>query len=289
MNENRDQATPSDEIDLLELLAKIVITIKSNILSIIIAFVIGSILGLCYYQFVPKTYESQMLISSDILTESYSKALITDINKLIIERNLSDVSVKLGITQYEAIKLGKLEIKSAIEKSDGIKEAEKNYLTIIGQSSDNSIWPGLQKGLINFFESNDYVKIRVDQKRKYHSQIIEKIDKELIDLQELKSNISSGKMSQSGKDNLILFDPTTVNTKILELNKEKIELQNALETVNSVQLVKGFTVFEKPVSPKLSISLVAGASVGLFFVALIIAFKSLRKIVRLSEEKLANP
>jgi hypothetical protein len=289
MNENRNQAAPSDEIDLVELLAKIVITIKNNILSIIIAFVIGSILGLCYYQFVPKSYESSMLISSGILTESYSKNLVSDINKLIKEKNLITVSTKLGITQQEASKLGKLEIKSAIEKSDGIKEAEKNYLTIIGQSSDNSIWPSLQTGLINFFESNDYVKIRVDQNRKYYTQIIEKIDKELIDLQELKNNISSGKMNQSSKDNLVLFDPTTVNTKILDLNKEKIGMQNALETVNSVQLVEGFTVFEKPVSPKLSISLVAGASVGLFFVALIIAFKSLRKIVRLSEEKLANP
>jgi hypothetical protein len=289
MNENRNQAALSDEIDLLELLAKIVITIKSNILSIIIAFVIGSILGLCYYQFVPKTYESQMLISSEILTESYSKALVEDINKLVKEKSFTTISTKLNISEQEAAMLDKLQIKSAIEKSDGIKEQDKSYLTIVGQASDNTIWPSLQSGLINFFESNEYVKIRVDQKRKYYLQIIEKIDKELIDLAELKNNITSGKMSQSGKDNLILFDPTTVNTKILELNKEKINLQNDLETVNSVQLVEGFTVFEKPVSPKLSISLVAGASVGLFFVALIIAFKSLRKIVRLSEEKLANP
>lgn len=288
MAETKNQLNNSDEIDLLELLAKIVITIKSNILSIIVAFVIGSILGLCYYQFVPRTYESSMLISSGILTESYSKNLVSDINKLIKEKNLTKVSTKLGITQQEANMLGKLEIKSAIEKSDGIKEQEKSYLTIIGQSSDNSIWPSLQTGLINFFESNDYVKIRVDQNRKYYTQIIEKIDKELIDLQELKSNISSGKMSQSSKDNLVLFDPTTVNTKILDLNKEKIGMQNALETVNSVQLVEGFTTFEKPVSPKLSISLVAGASVGLFIVALLIGFKSLRKIVQLSEEKLAN-
>lgn len=288
MTEARNQLNNSDEIDLLELLAKIVITIKNNILSIIIAFVIGSILGLCYYQFIPKTFESQMLISSDILTESYSKALVADINKLVREKSLITVSAKLNISQQEADKLGKLEIKSAIEKADGIKEQEKSYLTIVAQASDNTIWPSLQGGLINFFESNEYVKIRVDQKRKYYLQIIEKIDKELIDLTQLKNNISSGKMSQSGKDNLILFDPTTVNTKILDLNKEKISLQNSLETVNSVQLVDGFTVFEKPVSPKLSISLVAGASFGLFVVAVLIAFKSLRKIVRLSEEKLAN-
>jgi uncharacterized protein YneF (UPF0154 family) len=289
MNENRNQATPSDEIDLLELLAKIVITIKSNILSIIIAFVTGSILGLCYYQFVSKTYESQMLISSDILTESYTKTLVTDINKLIDEKSFSVVSDRLKLKATAAAQLEKIIIKSTIEDSDGVKEVDKNYLTIICQSGDNSIWPSLQIGLIDFFESNDFVKIRVEQRKKYRNQIIEKIDKELIDLDVLKDKIANGQMGQAGKDNLILFDPTSVNSKILELNKEKLGLQNSLEIANSVQLVEGFTVFEKPVSPKLSISLVAGASVGLFFVALIIAFKSLRKIVRLSEEKLANP
>lgn len=288
MTENQKQPLNSDEIDLLELLARIVISIKSNFKLIVGAFLIGSLLGLAYYQFVPKSYESRMLISSDILTESYSKTIADDLNKLIKERNIESLSSKLNLSLTEALAIGKLEVKNAIEKVDGRKEEEKNYLTITCQTSDNSIWPNLQNGLVNFFEKNDYVRIRVEQRKKYYTQVIEKIDKELVDLNELKSRIANGQITQSSKDNLILFDPTTVNTKILDLNKEKINLQNSLETVNSVQLVEGFTVFEKPVSPKLSISLSAGASFGLFIVALIIGFKSLRKIVSLSEEKLAK-
>lgn len=288
MTENQKQPLYSDEIDLLELLARIVISIKSNFKLIVGAFLIGSLLGLAYYQFVPKSYESRMLISSDILTESYSKTIADDLNKLIKERNIESLSSKLNLSLTEAFAIGKLEVKNAIEKVDGRKEEEKNYLTITCQTSDNSIWPNLQNGLVNFFEKNDYVRIRVEQRKKYYTQVIEKIDKELVDLNELKTRIANGQITQSSKDNLILFDPTTVNTKILDLNKEKINLQNALETVNSVQLVEGFTVFEKPVSPKLSVSLSAGASFGLFIVALIIGFKSLRKIVSLSEEKLAK-
>jgi len=288
MTENQKQPLNSDEIDLLELLARIVISIKSNFKLILGAFLVGSLLGLAYYQFVPKSYESRMLISSEILTESYSKTIAEDLNKLIRERNIGSLSSKLKITPKEALALGKLEVKNAIEKADGRKEEEKNYLTISCQTSDNSIWPSLQNGLISFLENNDYVKIRVEQKKKYFTQVIEKIDKELVDLNDLKSRIANGQVTQSSKDNLILFDPTTVNTKILDLNKEKINLQNQLEIVNSIQVVEGFTVFEKPVSPKLSISLVAGSSIGLFFVALIIGFKSLRKIVSLSEEKLAK-
>ncbi|HNV29067.1 MAG TPA: hypothetical protein PKJ83_08025 [Cyclobacteriaceae bacterium] len=288
MTENQKQPLNSDEIDLLELLARVVISIKSNIKLIVGAFLVGSLLGLAYYQFVPKSYESRMLVSSEILTESYSKTIAEDLNKLIKERNIESLSAKLNLTPADALALGKLEVKNAIEKADGRKEEEKTYLTITCQASDNSIWPGLQSGLINFFETNDYVKIRVEQRKKYYTQVIEKIDKELVDLNELKSRITNGEITQSSKDNLILFDPTTVNTKILDLNKEKINLQNSLETVNSIQLVEGFTVFEKPVSPKLSISLSAGASFGLFIVALILGFKSLRKIVSLSEEKLAK-
>lgn len=288
MTENQKQPLNSDEIDLLELLARIVISIKSNFKLILGAFLVGSLLGLAYYQFVPKSYESRMLISSEILTESYSKTIAEDLNKLIRERNIESLSSKLNITPKEALALGKLEVKNAIEKADGRKEEEKNYLTISCQTSDNSIWPSLQNGLISFLENNDYVKIRVEQKKKYFTQVIEKIDKELVDLNDLKSRIANGQVTQSSKDNLILFDPTTVNTKILDLNKEKINLQNQLEIVNSIQVVEGFTVFEKPISPKLSISLSAGASFGLFIVALIIGFKSLRKIVSLSEEKLAK-
>jgi len=288
MTENTKQPLNSDEIDVLELLARMVIGIKTNFKLIVGAFLIGSLFGLAYYQFIPKAYESRMLISSEILTESYSKTIAEDLNKLIKERNIESLSSKLNLSPTEALFISRLEVKNAIEKADGRKEEEKNYLTITCRASDNSIWPKLQSGLINFFETNEYVRIRVDQKKKYNTLVIEKIDKELLDLNELKTRIANGQITQSSPDNLIFFDPTTVNTKILDLNKEKINLQNELETVNSVQLVEGFTVFEKPVSPKLSISLSAGASFGLFIVAIIIVFKSLRQIISLSEKKLAK-
>ncbi len=97
MTETRNQLNNSDEIDLLELLAKIVITIKSNILSIIVAFVIGSILGLGYYQLVPKVYESKMILLSDILTSSYSERITESLDNLIKEENNEILSQRLGI------------------------------------------------------------------------------------------------------------------------------------------------------------------------------------------------
>jgi len=288
MTENQKHTFSSDEIDLAELFAKLIIYLKKNSKLIIICLVLGILSGIVFFLIAPKKYESKMLISSDILTESYSKMMVDDLSKLIGEKNSTTLSVKLGLSENLCASLTNVEIKSSIEKSEFMKEQEKNYLTIICQSKNNTIWPELQAGLISFFESNDFVKTRVEHRKKYITEIIQKIDSELKDLNELKARIVNGQLTQSSKDNLVLFDPTTVNTKILELNKEKINLQNSLETVNSIQLVEGFTTFMSAASPKLSFSVAGGALSGILIALLLLLSRSLNNIVTSSEDRVSN-
>ncbi len=289
MESNKQPITnPTDEIDLFELLAKAVIIIKNNIVFMVASFLLGSALGLAYYQFSPNIFESKMLISSDILTESYSKSLIDNLDKLIKENNVHALSEKLSLPPERASKIAGIEIKSAMEKPGGTPEKERIYLSVEAKTMDNSIWPQLQRGIIDYLQGNEFVKIRVEQKRKFNNKIIEKIDLELTDLEKLKDRITEGSLTQHTKENLILIDPTTVHSKIIDLNKERIDLQNSLEIVNSVQVVEGFTVFNKPTSPKLSLSLIAGFSFGVFFVALFITFKAVRSVLKFSEEKLGK-
>ena len=287
MTETRNQLKNPDEIDLLELLAKIVITIKSNILSIIIAFVIGSILGLGYYQFVPKVYESKMILLSDILTSSYSERITESLDNLIREQNNNILSQRLGITEKEASSITKIKIESIKQAKETESESATFIITV--RTKDKTILPNLQEGLINHLRNNEYVKVRVRQRQDFYKAMIEKVGIEINSLDSPKRRLFSGQPIYSKSSEMMLVDPTNIYSKIIDLNKEQIGYKNSLELVNSIQLVEGFTVYNKPVSPKLSISLVAGATFGLFMVALLIGFKSLRKIVRLSEEKLANP
>jgi LPS O-antigen subunit length determinant protein (WzzB/FepE family) len=287
MTENHTKSN-DDSIDLIELLARILIAFKNNLSLILSTTLIGALLGYGYFQFEPKKYESKMLISSDILTESYSKSLIFDLSLLIKEGNIPLISEKLQLTENQAAALTYIEIKSSIEKSDQVKEGEKIFLSVTCRAKDNEIWPSLQAGFLTFLESTDYVKIRVEQRKKYINQVIEKIDSELSDLSQLKIKIANGTITQSGKDNVVVFDPTTVNSKILELNKEKITLQNSMETVKSVQLVSGFNKFIKPVSPKLSSSIAIGSFIGFFCAILIVALKYLSKFIHQAQRKIAE-
>jgi len=280
-------ATSVDEIDLLELLAKAVWTIRNNLVIITIAFLLGSLLGLTYFQISPNVYQSKMFISSDILTESYAKSIIDNLVKLIREENTNSLSKKLNLALDQSSKIADIKILSAVEKPEGA-ETGRTYFHIEVKTIDNSIWPQLQEALIAHLQNNEFVKIRVEQKKSYSKQVIEKINLELQDLEKLKTKIAEGGMTQSSKESLFLFDPTTVNSKILELNKERINLQNSLETVNSVQLIEGFTVFNKPTSPKLSLSIAAGSMFGLFCVGLFISFKAIRSLIKFSEERVRS-
>jgi len=280
-------AERNDEIDLLELLAKIIFLVKKNTKIIVLAFVIGTLLGLGYYQFVPNVYESKMILLSDILTSSYSERITESLNRLISENNTKILSERLKMSEQDATQIVRIEIETVTqERSRDEKENEIFIATV--KVLDKDILPKLQESIIVYLRNNEFVKIRVEQRRKYALEIIKKIDEQLSALEQLKSRITKGELVQGGKENLVLFDPTTVHSKIVDLNKERTSLQNSLEIINSIQLVEGFTVFEKPVSPKLSFSLAGGATLGLFFVGALIGFKILRKMSAFSEEKLGK-
>lgn len=272
----------NDEIDLVELLVKAVLLIKRNLIQIIIFFLFGTGLGYAYAMLAPKVYESKMLVSSEILTESYSEKIFETLEKLINEKNLKELSGKLGLSEDDCESLSRLTIESAL-KDKPQKEDEKKFFLITAEITDQGALPKLQDGLLKYFQENDFVKLRVDAKKKMHQDVIAKIDQELKSLEDFKSEISNGTFFNRTKGD-VMFDPTTVNSKIVDLTQEREELIEKLALIKSVEIVEGFTQFDKPVWPKKSVSLAAGATLGLFLVGVWIAFKSIRKLVRFAEQ-----
>jgi uncharacterized protein involved in exopolysaccharide biosynthesis len=267
----------AEEIDLLRLLLKAVKILENNILLIASFFVVGSLVGFLWYSMAKKVFESKLLISSNILTESYSKELIGKLDALVRDGNLGTLAKRLNLTESEAKSIQKFEIANADLRSDLLKESEKVYLAITVRVSDQQVLIKLQEKIVSYLENNEYVKVRVEQKKHALSMVLKTINEEISGLEDFKIRIYKGDFLASAKGN-IMFDPTTVNTKIVELTEKKALVETDLALIKSVQVIDGFTVYNRPISPKLSVSLASGSSVGLLFVVLFIAFKALRKI-----------
>ena len=271
----------NDEIDLSELFLKAIITVKANFLLILLFFFIGLAVGLAYYLSSRKVFENKMIISSAILTESYGRTLIENTNRYIREGNNAALASQLYITEVEAREINSLKIET-LTKSESEDQKESERLLITAEVFDQNVLPKLQHGIVAYFENNEFAKVRVEQNKSYFKEMLARTENEIKDLEQFKFRIFNGDFFQSSKGN-VMFDPTIVNSKILELTEKKIGYQNALRLANSVQVIDGFTRFEHQTKPKLSVSLTSGSLVGLFFVGMLIVFKSVRRLLRMAE------
>lgn len=269
----------NDEIDLMELLLKSINIVRANFWLIVTFFFLGSALGLGYFYSSKRIFESKMIISSDILTESYSKVLFDNLNRHRKEQNFPALHALLNIPESKVSAISSIGIEKLSETE--IKESERFLIT--AKVFDWEVLPALQAGIVGFLEKNEYVKVRVEQKKDALKKRILETDRELKDLRDFKARIFNGDFFERAKGN-VMFDPTIVNSKILELTEKKIELENDLQLANSVEVIVGLTTFNRHTSPKLSLSLVGGAGVGLAFVFMLIAFKSVKKLMSMAAD-----
>jgi hypothetical protein len=222
-----------------------------------------------------------MIVSSSILTDSYVKVMFENVSKYLQQGNVDLIAEQLHISPTTARQISSLEIKPLSGAlSNSPKENDRFLIT--AEVLDSKILSELQKGLVTYLESNDFVKIRVEQNRAFLKEMLESVEKEIRDMNELKSKISSGDFFQAARGN-VMFDPTTVNSKILELTEKKIGYQNSLQLSNSVQVIDGFTDFKRHSEPRISVLMISGATFGLMIAGLIIFINVVRSVLAMTK------
>ncbi len=269
--QNSERQLPSDEIDLGELLLKLFKIVNRNKFTLLILTALGVALGTVNYYLKEPIYESSMMLRSDILTEAYSETLTDNLKRLIQERNDALLSEKLSITAEEASHLVDIKVES-VEEANTPVGAVKNIIFLISvEITDNGILENLQAGIVNFLENNEFVKKRIDLRRKRFEALVSQVNKEIKEIDSLKKRMNEGIIYNQQGANLVVLDPSNVYEKALSLFKEELTYQENLELIDSIQLIEGFTAFKNPIAPRLSISGGSGLLVGLFL-ALIIVF-----------------
>ena len=90
------------EVDLFDLLIKVINIFRTSFKTIVLCFLIGLALGITYYVTSPRIYENKLIVSSSILTESYAKKLVENTRRFIGEGNYQALAAQLGLSEAEA-------------------------------------------------------------------------------------------------------------------------------------------------------------------------------------------
>ena len=259
------------EIDLSFIILKGLTLLKKYLFLIIISVLLCAGISLArFYTKVP-VYQSSMLISTGIVKSPIAASLLEEVQELIGEQNVSEISKRLDLGKA-ANKIKKIEVEKVEGKADN---GQVDIVKIIVKTTETKILSALEKSLVQYLESNPYVQKRVSFKKEQIKNEIVFLNQELDDVSALKSNIF--KNSSEGNISKSSFDLEDIYRQSKELFERKLQLTHDLKTIENFQVIQGFTAFQKPVSPKLSLSLAGGVLAGLILAFLFIFLKEFGK------------
>ncbi len=266
--------TPSrDDIDLQELAVRIIRYFRNH-LTFILIFCAGGIgLGVAAYKALPNVYESQMVVLSDLLTKTYGDRIDESLNNLIAEGNLAELSARLNLAKDKVLSIKSVHVESQLD----VKTPQRTYFIITVNLTDRSVLPDIQQGLLFYLRNNEFVKMRTRQREQMYSAVVQAIDRELRGIDSLKQLIFR---NRSFRAEDLQFDPAELFRASVDLVRVRWENQHELEMANSIHLIEGFTVFEKPKDPKLTTLIAAGFLLGLLGAISLLTLKHLIKLAR---------
>lgn len=220
-----------------------------NIKTLLIFIILGVSISIGLFTVKKTVYISDLTISHSRLNNGECYSMINTLNKIRDNASSSDtiLAEKLGIEPIMA-----KEIKSISCKA--LNEAlEKNYkdsafvllpFKIEVNVYSTSILDSLQKGILNYLESNEYVAKRKKINKEYLDKFEERVKEEIIAIDSLKIIVDKSVIPRSNGNGIILgepIDPVKVYQTGMELYKSQLNINEQKELNNSFEIIVGFS------------------------------------------------
>ena len=272
---NYPSRTESDEVDLLLVVQKGIRYVKSYWTLFLLSVTLGTLGGLAAYHLLPPTYWVTMIADSRMLSSMEVVSIVESWQELIKKKEWHALAQRLSVSDEVAYKVGKLEADLINQKMVGAAPDEDPFV-ITAYVKDNRVLDALQAGIVRSLENNKYVRERVAVKKQNLDSLRRQINHQIDDLNGLKGSLRQLVEKGGGNAGAFLTDPASINEIIVNLYEKRLGIDESLRFIDDVQVIEGFTRFDKPDSPKLSICLVVGFAAGLLIAIAIVAFRGVQ-------------
>lgn len=258
-----------------------------NLKTLLLFSIIGVSISIGVFSLKKKTYLSDFTVSHSRLNNNECYTLINTLTELRDNTNSNNEKIladKLCINVEAAKQIKSISCKALNET------LEKNYkdsafvilpFKIVVIVYDPSILDTLQKGILNYLESNEYSTKRKKINRDYLDKYEEKIKNEIVAIDSLKRLVAKSIIPRSNGNGIILgepIDPVKVYQAGMDLYRVQLSINEQKEFNNSFEVIIGFS----PVTPATSLlsHIVSGFFVSFLF-GLIWAYRRSRQIEEL--------
>jgi hypothetical protein len=246
----------ANEIDLLELMAKIYNLLRRNIYIILAFVILGLIAGIYKSTSSDPYYETRMIAKSPLSNTEVLNQLqaLTELKK---NKSYVLLSQELNITEEQAKK-----IKTLIAEKP--EEEDSHLMQIKLEIFDNNLIPKIKQGIIHYLETNQYIKRELKNRQEHYEEYLDKITEAL---QILREQENKKNLPQAAKE--ILVSDESYSGQIIQLMNKKGNIESKLIRNQPLIIIKDFYEPQNPqkdISIQIAIYLGIGLILGIIVV-----------------------
>ena len=217
------QENKTDDLDMVPVMLKAIVFFRRFGKGIMIASLLGMIVGGFLYYMLPRGYKAKSVFQSSILSNAQGLRVVNDWADLLSKTNQRLAAQVFNMTEDQIDKVHDIiaEIIPGNEDMGG--------LTIEVDVSDTTVLPALQRGMVYALNNNPYVKQRIEIRRQNLLDVMSQAQQELRRLDSVKpylQGFAGGEKDGSGK--LILDVSNLSNQRMTSEDR----ITNALERLH---------------------------------------------------------
>ena len=261
-DKNQQYFYEEDEIDLYE----IWLLLKKRKILILITTLIFLTLGVIYILVSANIYRDSAVVALPSVdfptTKTFvdfptTKEIIDSLNKKVEKKEVKSLPRSLRNSFLRA------QVRSIVANSVG-KRGGKEVFILKVEGLNKSLLPSVVDSIINYLNSNKYVKCKVEEQKFLIKKQIDLIKREIPKI-EKEASAFKQKLLNSNQAKIVGFNPTDIDRSIIELKTRIMNLRYILSSG-----IHGYSVIysdltQKPVKPKRKLIIVVSSISGLFF------------------------
>ncbi|MTI31979.1 hypothetical protein [Xanthovirga aplysinae] len=276
-----------DEIDILELLVKIIGIIKRRAKSIILIGGLSFFVGITSFFFISsKAFYSSLVLFSHEIKLSEASLLIDNLSQYLEEDDKRKVANLLEMSTESVGELKSIEISKLEDNQIG-----NGAIYIRAEVGSNEILPELQKGIIHYFDSNPFLSRRQELDKKRLLTNISDIETELSRLDSIQMTLEqilkSSSQSKNGA-NIFIDNYTLISKQILALKDKKGSLEEKLNENFKIEIIQPFQAYSKPQGKSFFYFLGICLGIGLVICIVWITLTEVNSLVKQKKQELSQ-
>ena len=271
----------NEEINIRQIFSEFVHFNKRNKSLIFVFILIGIVSVILFQNLKPAYYETKAICMSGIseyegleqLEELSQRTAVDLINYLqinIANKDYGQLSELLSIDKDMTEKIKHIEAEQLYQQDMNEKYYALNKFEISLSVFDNTIIDDVQKGLINYFNNNSFIKQYHKMYIEGNNRLINEIDKEINVLSEMRIQGAKNSLDLSSVNIISGKEDKTISNQIISLVQLKEDATTNISLLKPLFFVQDFAKTNKTERDIMLWSLLAGFISYLF--SLVISF-----------------